>query len=115
MANTGHIEAFLLAQTDHWNTGDKQAFLDDYRRAAPDGLTIEYVGRPPQDGWVVLDHMWDQQRDKIRVEPVAKIVNGNEAACYVRNVIIGTGRAIETIELYRFDAGQLYVRYFVKQ
>jgi hypothetical protein len=55
-----------------------------------------------------------QQRAKIRVEPVVKIVNGNEAACHVRNVIVGTGRAIETIELFRFEAGRLYVRYFIK-
>jgi hypothetical protein len=110
----GYIETFLIAQTAHWNTGDKQAFFAEYRRVAPDGLTIEYVGRPTQDGWAVLDQMWDQQRAKIRVEPVTKIVNANEAACHIRNVIVGTERAIETIELYRFDAGRLYVRYFIK-
>ncbi len=114
MPDTGYIEAFLVAQTTHWNEGDKQAFLAEYRRVAPDGLTIEYVGRPSQDGWPILDQMWDQQRANIRVEPLAKIINANEAACHIRNVIIGTNRAIETIELYRFDAGRLHVRYFVK-
>ncbi|CAG9166036.1 nuclear transport factor 2 family protein [Cupriavidus pinatubonensis] len=114
MIDTERIEAFLNHQTEHWNQGDKQAFLEDYRRVAPEGLSIEYVGRAPQDGWSVLEQMWEQQRAKIRVEPVVKIVNGNEAACHVRNVIVGTGRAIETIELFRFEAGRLYVRYFIK-
>lgn len=31
------------------------------------------------------------------------------------DVIIGTGRAIETIESYRFDTGRLDVRYFIRQ
>jgi hypothetical protein len=115
MSNADLIEAFLHAQTEHWNAGDKPAFFDAYRRVAPAGLTIEYVGRPLQDGWAVLDHMWENQRANIRAEPVAKIVNGNEAACYVRNVIIGTERAIETVELFRFDAGRLFVRYFIKR
>ncbi|SOE73136.1 hypothetical protein SAMN05446635_4719 [Burkholderia sp. OK233] len=112
---TEFIPAFLHGQTEHWNAGDKAAFFDAYRRVAPAGLTIEYIGRPPQDGWPVLEHMWENQRANIRAEPVAKIINGNEAACYVRNVIIGTDRAIETVELFRFEAGRLFVRYFIKQ
>ena len=109
------IEAFLHEQTEHWNAGDKPAFLAAYRRMAPLALSIEYVGRPPQDGWPVLEQMWEQQQAKIRVEPVHKIVNGNEAACHIRNVIIGTARAIETIELFRFEEGRLFVRYFIQQ
>lgn len=49
------------------------------------------------------------------VEPLTKIINGNEAACHIRNVIKGTDRAIVTIELYRFEEGRLFVRYFIKQ
>ncbi|MFL9986743.1 MULTISPECIES: nuclear transport factor 2 family protein [Paraburkholderia] len=109
------IAAFLHDQTEHWNAGDKAAFFDAYRRVASAGLTIEYIGRPPQDGWSVLEHMWENQRTNIRAEPVAKIINGNEAACYVRNVVVGTGRVIETVELFRFAAGHLFVRYFIKQ
>ena len=109
------IAAFLHDQTEHWNAGDKTAFLDAYRRVAPAGLTIEYVGRPPQDGWPILEHMWENQRANIRAQPVAKIVNGNEAACYVHNRVIGTERTIETVELFRFESGRLFVRYFIKQ
>jgi hypothetical protein len=115
MIDEKFIETFLCEQTVHWNSGDKEAFLAAYRRVAPVALSIEYVGCPAQDGWPVLEQMWEQQRAKIRVEPAQKIVNGNEAACHIRNVIIGTEKAIETIELFRFEEGRLFVRYFIKQ
>jgi hypothetical protein len=115
MTQTERIETFLRNQTAHWNAGDKQAFLEDYQHVASAGLSIEYVGRSPQDGWPVLEQMWEQQQAKILVEPLTKIINGNEAACHIRNVIKGTDRAIVTIELYRFEEGRLFVRYFIKQ
>jgi ketosteroid isomerase-like protein len=115
--DTRTIEAFLHDQVKAWNAGDKQAFFDAYRSVSPQGLQIEYVGRgPATDGWPVLEAMWSQQSAKIEIEEVALIVNGNEAACHNRNKLRGTQVAIETIEIYRFeDAGQLSVRYFVKQ
>jgi len=110
------IESFLHAQVHAWNAGDKEAFFAAYRAAAPKGLKIEYVGKSPlADGWPVLEGMWAQQSAKIEIEEVAMIVNGNEAACHNRNKVRGTTVAIETMELYAFDAGQVTVRYFVRQ
>lgn len=110
------IEHFLHAQVEAWNAGDKAAFFDAYRAAAPAGLRIEYVGRgPATDGWPVLEGMWAQQSAKIEIEEVTLIVNGTEAAAHNRNKVRGTDLAIETVELYRFEAGCLSVRYFVKQ
>jgi hypothetical protein len=110
------IEDFLHTQVKAWNAGDKQAFFAAYRKAAPKGLQIEYVGRGPAvDGWPVLEGMWAQQSAKVEVEEAALIVNGNEAACHNRNKVRGTTVAIETVELYRFDDGQLTVRYFIRQ
>jgi hypothetical protein len=109
------IEHFLHTQVAAWNAGDKDAFLAAYRAAAPAGLQIEYVGRgPATDGWPVLDGMWAQQSAKIEIEEVTLVVNGHEAACHNRNKVRGTAVAIETIELYRFDAGQVSVRYFIR-
>lgn len=108
------IENFLHAQVKAWNAGDRHAFFDAYRAVSPAGLQIEYVGRgPASDGWPVLEGMWAQQSAKIEIEEVALIVNGSEAACHNRNKVRGTAMAIETIEIYRFDAGRLAVRYFV--
>jgi hypothetical protein len=109
------IEQFLHTQVKAWNDGQKEAFFGIYREAAPNGLQIEYVGRPAGDGWPILAAMWDKQNAKIEIEEVAAIVNGNEAACHNRNRVRGTATAIETIELYRFDPGRLQVRYFIKQ
>ena len=109
------IHKFLRAQLQAWNAGDKAAFLDAYRAMAPNGLQIEYVGRPATDGWPVLDTMWAQQNARISIEEVVTVINGNEAACHNRNRVRGTAVAIETIELYRVDAGRLLVRYFIKQ
>jgi hypothetical protein len=109
-----NIEQFLHSQVKAWNAGDKEAFLAAYQQAAPKGLTIEYVGRAAVPGWPVLDGMWAQQSAKIEIEEVSLIINGNEAACHNRNKVRGTAMAIETIELYRFDDGQLTVRYFIK-
>ncbi len=110
------IEHFLHIQLARWNANDKDGFLAAYREVAPSGLTIEYVGRPPADGWAVLEAMWSAQNAKIDIEEVATIVNGCEAACHNRNRIKGTDVAIETIELYRFDeGGKLLVRYFIRQ
>jgi len=110
------IEAFIHSQVHHWNAGDKDGFLGAYRKVAPNGLQIEYVGRPvAADGWPVLEGMWAQQSAKIEIDEVLIVVNGNEAACHNRNKVRGTAMVIETIELYRFDQGRLAVRYFIAQ
>jgi hypothetical protein len=109
------IEKFVHAQAKAWNSGDKAAFLEAYSSVAPNGLEIEYVGRPAADGWPVLEAMWDQQNSKVEVESIATIVNAGEAACHNRNWIRGTQNWIETIELFRFDSGRLKVRYFIQQ
>ena len=110
------IRHFLHVQVACWNAGDKAGFLEAYRKAAPRGLVIEYVGRPAADGWAVLDAMWERQNAAIDIEEAALIVNGAEAACHNRNRLRSDGRIIDTIELYRFEQdGRLLVRYFIRQ
>ena len=108
------IETFIHAQIRAWNAGDKEAFFAIYREAAPKGLQIEYVGRPASDGWPILEGMWAQQVAKIEVEEVVVIINGSEAACHNHNRVRGTSLVVESIELYRFEAGHLTVRYFIR-
>jgi ketosteroid isomerase-like protein len=114
--NNSDIEHFLHTQVGCWNAGDNAGFMAAYRQVAEGGLTIEYVGREPADGWAVLEAMWERQHAAVEIEEVQVIINGNEAACHNRNKIKGTDKAVETIELYRFDPGQrLSVRYFIRQ
>jgi hypothetical protein len=111
--NKAAIDQFLHTQAEAWNDGDKDTFFDAYRAVAPRGLQIEYVGRPADNGWPILETMWAQQSAKIQIEVIATIVNGDEAACHNRNWVRGTQNWIESIELYRFDAGRLTLRFFI--
>lgn len=114
--NSNAIEHFMHTQVACWNANDKSGFFAAYRAASPGQLTIQYVGRPPADGWPMLEGMWTQQNAKIEIEEVALIINGNEAAAHNLNKVKGTDMAIDTIELYCFgDDGALSVRYFIRQ
>jgi len=56
------FEHFLHGQIECWNSSDKEGFFKHYRDISPNGLTIEYVGRPLTDAWVILEHMWAEQQ-----------------------------------------------------
>lgn len=106
------IMAFLTEQLALWNAGEREAMTALYRRHAPDGLVIEYVGHPIGDGWAAYNHMWDNHGGKVTAEAQEILVNGNEGACFVRNTRVATGRFNPSIETYRFGDGTLQVRYF---
>ena len=55
------IENFLHGQLKCWNAGDRDGFFEHYRKVSPNGLDIEYLGRPVMEGFAVLEGMWDQQ------------------------------------------------------
>ncbi|SES04654.1 MULTISPECIES: nuclear transport factor 2-like protein [Halopseudomonas] len=113
MNDSKKLEHFLHVQVEHWNKGDKEGFLGCYRDIAENGLDIEYVGYPKADPWVTLNAMWDQEREKIRIDILAAIVSGNEAACHHRNNRTTGEPATHTIELYKFENGHLSARYFI--
>ena len=75
------IAQFLHDQVEAWNAGNKEAFFAAYRRAAPNGLQIEYVGRSASDGWPVLETMWAQQSAKIQIEEVVPRVYSMSLNC----------------------------------
>jgi hypothetical protein len=106
------IGAFLKKQIEYWNTGQRTEMTALYRKYAEDELVIEYVGQPIGDGWKTYEHMWNTYGGKVRTEVGEVFVNGNEAACYYRNVRVATGLANPSIEIYRFDDRRLHIRYF---
>lgn len=113
--DTKDIEGFVHEQIAAWNTGDKDAFFNAYRRVAPKGFTIEYVGKMTGDGWPILENMWNQQQAKFEVEEAVCIPCGNEVACHNLNKLRDGSMVLHTIETYRVEQGQLFVRYFIKQ
>lgn len=109
------IHAFLKGQVEAWNAHDRERFVGWYREIAPALLQIDYAGRPEKRGGLeVIEEMYDQHNQQIRLEVVSTILNGNEAALHHRNCIVGTDLVIESIETYRFEAGKLFVRYYLQ-
>ncbi|KJS07860.1 MAG: hypothetical protein VR73_07775 [Gammaproteobacteria bacterium BRH_c0] len=108
------IETFLRAQYRLWSEGKFEEMLGEFRKIAPNGLTIEYVGKPPRDGWVELDEMWEQYGNKCPTEVVLLLVNGNEAATHILNHMKTPNGVVTTpsLETYKFENGTLHVRYF---
>lgn len=117
MSNIGsrEIEAFLHGQIKCWNAGDRNGFFEHYQKIAPNGLEIEYLGRPVLEGFAVLEGMWEQQNSKFSVEVDLSIIIANEAACHHKNVMNDGSGVIETIELFSFEQGKVLIRYFIKQ
>jgi hypothetical protein len=107
------IEHFLHGQVQCWNDGDRDGFIAHYKALAPNGLSLEYVGLPQADAWLMLEKMWDTSRETIRIEAVQTIIAGNEAACFHRNHRVNGDKGTTTIELYKFESGRLSARYFI--
>jgi|SRR5277367_1930506 len=109
------ISAFLTEQYALWNDGKRAELIALFRKLAPHEFTIEYVGTPMQDGWKAMDEIWDQHGGRVTIEVVQILVNGNEAAVHALNHHVkgAGGRTTRpSIEIYRFSAGTLQVRYF---
>jgi hypothetical protein len=107
------IDSFLRKQIELWNALDRPGMEALYRRYAPNGLIIEYVGQPIGDGWAAFNHLWDNYGDgQIRTDIKEILVNGSEGACYFHNVRKATGGANPSIEIYSFGGGKLHIRYF---
>jgi hypothetical protein len=110
--NAEQIRSFLVKNIELWNAKDRAGHTSLYRDAAPNGLTIEYVGQPIGDGWATFNHMWDTYGGQFRVDIGHIMVNGNEGACLFHNVLVAENKSSPTIEIYKFEGGKLNIRYF---
>ncbi|KJS09776.1 MAG: hypothetical protein VR73_01050 [Gammaproteobacteria bacterium BRH_c0] len=107
------IRTFLENNFKLWNARDREAFTALYKEAAPNGLFIEYVGQDKvEDGWQAFNYMWDNYINEIQADLMQLLVNGNEGVCYVHNNSARDGVAHPSIEIYKFQDGQLHIRYF---
>jgi hypothetical protein len=108
------IETFLRLQYRLWSEGKFEEMLAAFREIAPNGLTIEYVGKEPRDGWQELDEMWAQYGNKCPTEVVLLLVNGNEAATHILNHMQTDNGVVSvpSLETYKFGDGTLHVRYY---
>lgn len=111
-ATPQEIEQFIRDQYRLWSEDRIDEMMVLFRRIAPNGFTIEYVGKPPQEGEQAMAEMIAEHGGKIRADLRQLIVNGNEAAAVVDNVVNDTGHVIPSIETYRFEDGKMHARYF---
>ena len=106
------IEHFLVNQYRLWSEDRIDEMMDLFRRIAPNGFTIQYVGSPEVEGEKAMADMIAQYAGKMRTELVKLLVNGNEAATVVDNIPTDSDQVIQSIETYKFEGGKMQVRYF---
>jgi hypothetical protein len=104
-----------------WNAGDKQAWIDNWRKVGPGNFRmLDPVGTPEKEGF---DHCcadsWDLFQPSIRfnIVPGSLFVCGNEVAWLLENHFASDGREQIglSIETYRFeDNGDVTIRTYYK-
>jgi hypothetical protein len=109
------ISAFLREQYALWNQGKRAELMALFGKLAPQGMTVEFVGTPVQDGFKAMDAIWEQHGGHVTIEVVQILVNGDEAAVHALNHHAEKDGRVNTrpsIEIYRFAEGTLQIRYF---
>jgi hypothetical protein len=104
-----------------WNAGDRQGWIDNWRRVAPGEFRmLDPVGTPEKHGFqsCALDS-WDlfQERVKFKHHDDIVLVNGNEVAWVLENHITTDGETSMaiSIETFRFEEdGSVVIRTWYK-
>lgn len=113
----GELVSWARRYVEHWNEGDKEAWIANWRSVAPgDFRMLDPVGTPEKQGFehCCLDS-WDlfQGRVRFRIPEGCLFVNGNEVAWLLENQITADGETIvaRSIETYRFEPdGSVVIR-----
>jgi len=117
-ATPDQIRAFFNLQIELWNAEKVDEFIGAFRAIAPNGFKVEDpVGSAPKDGWTALEELCRLYKGW-RLELVDFLVNGNQAAAYVKNTGVFEGKPVTafSIETYVFgDDGSLLARYYHPQ
>lgn len=109
------IKHFVREHYQLWNEQKREELLALCDAIAPNGYTIEYVGRPVQDGRQGWDEMFAHYGGKVRTDIKLLIANGDEVATQIDNVFVGEDRNVPSLETYRVADGKLAIRYFHRE
>jgi len=100
-----------------WNAGDKQAWVENWKRLAPGRFTmVDPVGTPPKhdfEGCCVEPFDLFQPMTRLHVDPSTMFICGNEVAWVMENTFTKDGRSqtLKSIENFRFgDDGSVEIR-----
>jgi hypothetical protein len=106
------INKFLVEQYRSWNENRFDDMMACFRKIAPNGWTIEYVGQAPIEGEIAMAEMISLYGGKAPTKPITILINGNEAAACVDNSVMDSNASVMSIETYKFADGRMAVRYF---
>ncbi len=102
---------------EHWNSGDKQAWVANWKKVAPgDFVMVDPVGTPSRSGFEsCAAEPFDlfQPMTQFRVAPATRFVCGNEVAWVMENTFTKDGQStvMLSIEVYCFgDDGSVEIR-----
>ena len=101
--------AWARGYVDLWNSGDKQAWIENWKKVAPgDFVMVDPVGTPPRSGFVeCAAEPYDlfQPATRFRVAPENLFICANEVAWVMENTFTQDGEStvMRSIEVYRFD------------
>ena len=102
---------------EHWNSGDKEAWVANWKRIAPgDFVMVDPVGTTPKSGFegcAADPYDLFQPTMRFRVDPKTSFVCGNEMGWVMENEIEKEGQVelLYSIEVYRFgEDGSVEIR-----
>ena len=108
---------FAKGYVDEWNSGDKAAWIANWKAVAPgDFVMHDPVGTPPKVGFeqVALEpYDLFQPSLHMRINPDLLFVCGNEIAWVMENTFTNNGEQslLRSMEVYRFgDDGSVEIR-----
>jgi hypothetical protein len=111
------LETWANNYVDLWNQGDKEAWVENWKKIAPAGFTMfDPVGTPAKHDFVgccVEPFDLFQPMTEFRVDPSTRFICDNEVAWVMENVFSKDGEKqhMKSIEVYRFgDDGSVEIR-----
>ena len=109
--------AWARGYVEHWNSGDKEAWVANWKRVAPGEVKmLDPVGTPPKfgfDGCCGDPYELFQPATEFYVDPETLFVCGSEVAWVMTNIFTKDGEThrMRSIEVYCFDAaGNVEIR-----
>ena len=111
------LEIWAKNYVDLWNKGEKDAWVDNWKKVAPGEFTmLDPVGSPPKHDFVgccVEPFDLFQPVTELRVDPKTMFICDNEVAWVMENIFSKDGESqhMFSIETYRFgDGGSVEIR-----
>lgn len=111
------LKAWADGYVEHWNSGDKEAWIANWKAVAPGHFQMfDPVGTPMKEGFeecAAASYDLFQPKVQFRITPGSLFICGSQVAWFLENHInadgnTNVGRSIETYEFG--DDGSVFIR-----